>query len=76
MFFGFEAVGVLFYDYEKEYFYTDSDFSKDEVLKANPDESSSAEEDTNSEGSDALSIGSGRVNAPVNLRQTATFGQE
>ena len=34
-FFGFEAVGVLMYNFEQFYFFTDPDTSKDEKKESN-----------------------------------------
>ena len=64
-FFGFEAVGILMYDYKKDDFFTDPDISKD-VKKKHGEESSMSDNEM-SDDSDKLSIGSGDVNSPVSL---------
>ena len=40
VFFGFEAVGVLMYNFEQNYFFTDPDISKDEEKDSDSDENS------------------------------------
>jgi|APSaa5957512535_1039671.scaffolds.fasta_scaffold229529_2 hypothetical protein len=47
-FFGFEAVGILMYDFEKDQFFTDRDTAED-VLKQ-PHDESEASEDEESDG--------------------------
>jgi len=40
VFFGFEAVGVLMYNFEQNYFFTDPDISKDEEKDSDSDSKS------------------------------------
>lgn len=43
-FFGFEAVGILMYNFEHDYFFSDPDTSKDEQKEVKEEESSDNED--------------------------------
>ena len=62
-FFGFEAVGVLMYNFEQFYFFTDPDTSKDEKKETKKGDSGSDEEDDGAEES----MRDSEVGSPVNL---------
>ena len=68
-FFGFEAVGVLMYNFQGNEFFTDPDTSKDE--KKDSDSGKSSGSDEEDEGDvENMSVGSGDAQSPVNFGES------
>lgn len=74
-FFGFEAVGVLMFDFEQNFFFTDQDLSKDEQ-KSHRDDDSNDDLDENEEGDlhgdDQSQSLNSDLNTPLTLNKAMT----
>jgi hypothetical protein len=62
-FFGFEAVGVLMYNFEQFYFFTDPDTSKDEKKESKGGDSGSEDDDADD------TIHGSQDNSPINIEK-------